>query len=200
MEPNIIHIVFDGEPGPIPGRFIDVETPEGKSINVGRWEQHGKFWHFILSPFLPDDNLMRQIRELKSLCAAKVDLVETWRTSSEKWRQKCRSEQRLVDRIKTELDQFLDKIGIGQLSPNARERIQIIRDMQAENSKGSSEGAPPGSLLHKDVDFLKADIDRLKKLHLIMKGKLISHFRDHAKLEEDIFETCMEQHDAMPPC
>lgn len=34
-----IHIVFDGPPGPDGGRFVEVETPDGKSIHAGEWTQ-----------------------------------------------------------------------------------------------------------------------------------------------------------------
>lgn len=32
-----LHIVFDGPPGPDAGRFVEVETPDGKSVSVGSW-------------------------------------------------------------------------------------------------------------------------------------------------------------------
>ncbi len=32
-----IDIVFDGPPGPIAGRFVEVEDADGKSIRVGEW-------------------------------------------------------------------------------------------------------------------------------------------------------------------
>jgi hypothetical protein len=32
-----INIIFDGAPGPVAGRFVEVETDEGRSINVGEW-------------------------------------------------------------------------------------------------------------------------------------------------------------------
>lgn len=34
---NYIDIVFDAPPGPEAGRFIEVEDPSGKSIDVGEW-------------------------------------------------------------------------------------------------------------------------------------------------------------------
>ena len=43
-----LHIVFDGPPGPEAGRFVEVETSDGKSINAGRWEQRGNYWHLII--------------------------------------------------------------------------------------------------------------------------------------------------------
>ena len=32
-----VNIVFDGPPGPDPGRFVEVETDGGRSINAGEW-------------------------------------------------------------------------------------------------------------------------------------------------------------------
>jgi len=34
---DYIDIVFDGPPGPVSGRFIEVENPSGRSIRVGEW-------------------------------------------------------------------------------------------------------------------------------------------------------------------
>jgi len=44
-----IHIVFDGPPGPEAGRFVEVETPWGRSISAGEWKQRGKYWDLILT-------------------------------------------------------------------------------------------------------------------------------------------------------
>ena len=41
---DVVHVVFDGLPGPEGPRFIDTETPDGKGIGVGEWVPHGKFW------------------------------------------------------------------------------------------------------------------------------------------------------------
>lgn len=32
-----LHIVFGGPPGPVSGRFVEVETPDGRSIKAGEW-------------------------------------------------------------------------------------------------------------------------------------------------------------------
>jgi len=32
-----INIIFDGPPGPESGRFVEVETDNGKSIDIGEW-------------------------------------------------------------------------------------------------------------------------------------------------------------------
>ena len=34
---SAINIIFDGQPGPESGRFVEVETDDGKSINSGEW-------------------------------------------------------------------------------------------------------------------------------------------------------------------
>lgn len=34
-----LHVVFDGPPGPESGRFVECETPDGRSINAGEWQQ-----------------------------------------------------------------------------------------------------------------------------------------------------------------
>ena len=40
-----IDIVFDGPPGPVTGRFVEVENEEGKSISVGEWvEREDGYW------------------------------------------------------------------------------------------------------------------------------------------------------------
>lgn len=36
---NYIDVLFDGPPGPESGRFVEVNDPEGKSINAGDWIQ-----------------------------------------------------------------------------------------------------------------------------------------------------------------
>ena len=38
-EGKFIDIVFDGPPGPVCGRFVEVEDQDGKSINAGEWIQ-----------------------------------------------------------------------------------------------------------------------------------------------------------------
>ena len=36
---DAINIIFDGPPGPEAGRFVEVETDAGRSINVGEWKK-----------------------------------------------------------------------------------------------------------------------------------------------------------------
>lgn len=40
-----IDIVFDASPGPVSGRFVEVEDPTRKSIRVGKWiERDDGYW------------------------------------------------------------------------------------------------------------------------------------------------------------
>ena len=40
-----INIIFDGPPGHESGRFVEVETDDGKGINVGEWiERPDGYW------------------------------------------------------------------------------------------------------------------------------------------------------------
>lgn len=60
---NYIDIVFDGPPGPVSGRFIEVEDSDGRSISIGTWVEYGEcnpsFWALrILDP--------RQIEPLRA--------------------------------------------------------------------------------------------------------------------------------------
>lgn len=49
-----VHIVFDGPPGPQSGRFIEVETPDGRSVGVGEWrERENGWWELIIPNVLP---------------------------------------------------------------------------------------------------------------------------------------------------
>ena len=46
-----VHVVFDGPPGPEAGRFVECETPDGKSINAGEWrERKDGLWELIITP------------------------------------------------------------------------------------------------------------------------------------------------------
>ena len=39
ITPDTIDIVFDGPPGPVAGRFVEVEDANGKSMSLGEWLQ-----------------------------------------------------------------------------------------------------------------------------------------------------------------
>lgn len=46
-EVQTVHVVFDGPPGPVAGRFVDVETLDGAGIRVGTWV-HRKDGYWVL--------------------------------------------------------------------------------------------------------------------------------------------------------
>lgn len=49
-ESKTLHIVFDGPPEHEAGRFVEVETPDGRSINAGEWrERPNGFWELVIS-------------------------------------------------------------------------------------------------------------------------------------------------------
>lgn len=42
---KFVDIVFDGPPGPVTGRFVEVEDESGASISFGEWvERDDGFW------------------------------------------------------------------------------------------------------------------------------------------------------------
>lgn len=44
-----IHIVFDGPPSHQSGRFVEVETADGKSVSVGEWrERPDGLWALVI--------------------------------------------------------------------------------------------------------------------------------------------------------
>lgn len=44
-----INIVFDGPPGHDAPKFVEIETDNGKSINIGKWIQDGNYWKLRIS-------------------------------------------------------------------------------------------------------------------------------------------------------
>lgn len=51
-----IDIVFDAPPGPESGRFIEVENPDGHSINVGEWLEDLNGYHRLRVSLQSEDN------------------------------------------------------------------------------------------------------------------------------------------------
>lgn len=52
-----VAIVFDGPPSHKSGRFVEAEL-DGKSANIGEWEQRGKYWE--LRPTRAIDRLIAE--------------------------------------------------------------------------------------------------------------------------------------------
>lgn len=72
---SAINIIFDGAPGPEDsGRFVEVETDDGKSITIGQWAQRPDgLWRLRIEA-LPDESrdatamtLARLAREVRYL-------------------------------------------------------------------------------------------------------------------------------------
>ena len=53
-KPIPINVVFDGPPGPTPGRFVEVETDEGLSLRVGEWIEREDGWWALRISKLPE--------------------------------------------------------------------------------------------------------------------------------------------------
>lgn len=44
-----LKVIFDGPPGAEPGRFVEVEREDGRSVNAGEWEDLGNgMWALCL--------------------------------------------------------------------------------------------------------------------------------------------------------
>ena len=69
---KMIHIVFDGPPGPEAGRFVEAEDADGKSINVGTWhERSNGYWELRIAAWntrptaaLPSEDVERVARAI----------------------------------------------------------------------------------------------------------------------------------------
>ena len=49
-----LHIVFDGPPGPVAGRFVEVENDAGRSLSVGYWvERPDGLWELVIDTSTP---------------------------------------------------------------------------------------------------------------------------------------------------
>jgi hypothetical protein len=45
QEPGYFDVVLDGPPGPVSGRFVEVENESGESIRIGEWvERPDGYW------------------------------------------------------------------------------------------------------------------------------------------------------------
>lgn len=60
-----LRFVFDGPPGPECGRFVECETPDGRSVNAGTWHDRGDgYWELRVSrPSTPDTTSVEDMRE-----------------------------------------------------------------------------------------------------------------------------------------
>jgi hypothetical protein len=72
-----IDIVFDGPPGPTPGRFVEVEQ-EGKSLDVGTWiKRDDGYWVLrILTSEPQSAGRDRELEAADEIAAQLAELVE----------------------------------------------------------------------------------------------------------------------------
>jgi hypothetical protein len=74
-----LRIVFDGPPGPESGRFVECETPDGKSVNAGEWhERSDGLWELRLSRPQPTPSATGEIVER---LGRKIESNGAWMTS-----------------------------------------------------------------------------------------------------------------------
>jgi hypothetical protein len=73
----MIRILFDGPPSFEPGRFVEVEGPDGASIKVGDWCDRGDgFWSLDIPVSVPSKDEAARIAELEAEIASLRARVE----------------------------------------------------------------------------------------------------------------------------
>lgn len=61
---EFIDIVFDGPPGPVSGRFVEVEDETGKSVRIGLWLQtEDTYWRLRIIPEMLTKNWQKFLAE-----------------------------------------------------------------------------------------------------------------------------------------
>ena len=65
-----IRIVFDGPPGPVCGRFVEVENEHGEGMSLGEWKQEGEFWYLEFDDTRPK---LASARAIMQKFVSKVD-------------------------------------------------------------------------------------------------------------------------------
>ena len=78
MQNNFIDVLFDGPPGPIAGRFVEVENAEGKSIAAGEWLARGDGLWALRIGVNADPKLIATATEL---VGALIHIQEYWNGS-----------------------------------------------------------------------------------------------------------------------
>lgn len=80
-----VFIVFDGPPSHDSGRFVEVETSDGKSVSAGEWKQDGGYWN--LGPFYTADQLreaqVKVLLEAAEMIRCKRNVGDVFRAEAE---------------------------------------------------------------------------------------------------------------------
>lgn len=73
-----VNIIFDGPPSHEGGRFIEVETDDGKSINAGEWlKRDDGLWALRITvlPTIKEEKLTREEKRLANLVYSQFDPI-----------------------------------------------------------------------------------------------------------------------------
>jgi hypothetical protein len=105
VDMKYVDIVFDGPPGPVAGRFVEVEDATGASIRIGEWVQDGDLWRLripdprenaalrqshanilaLLNPFNPEETIEGAIRNLQQALLSEQGNVADEAVWNEAW-------------------------------------------------------------------------------------------------------------------
>ena len=77
--PDLVDIVFDGPPGPVAGRFVEVEDASRKSISFGQWVHRDDGYWALRIP-APDGKALRALRDWANDCQSMACFVSDART------------------------------------------------------------------------------------------------------------------------
>lgn len=66
-----IRIVFDGPPGPEGGRFVEVVSERGESLQIGKWVESGEYWYLEIPDFYAEYN--KKDQQIAALTAERDD-------------------------------------------------------------------------------------------------------------------------------
>ena len=81
---TLINIIFDGPPNNESGRFVEVETDDGKSINIGAWSEHNDGHWALRITELPTDQGSTRLMQLNSDLYRLLNIVEDIRQEIKK--------------------------------------------------------------------------------------------------------------------
>jgi len=156
-----IRIVFDGPPGPEAGRFVEVETAEGKSIKFGEWEEgEDGFWYLNISCHhfseMASDS---EITKWDEVAKAIEDERDTW--------------EKRANQLKDNYNKLFDDFGKLQADLTAAE--DKVRELEGENKAWQRSA--------KRVDLLAAGHDPLT---IELRSRAEKAEADNATLREQV--------------
>ena len=70
-----VDIVFDGPPGPVSGRFVEVEDDQGRGIAIGEWiERDSGMWALRIQ--LPGLEEIDKVSDALQVAAKRADVAK----------------------------------------------------------------------------------------------------------------------------